>query len=120
MSQKEAKSIAGDSKPQHNCKFVSGHHPITLYYKPYQVFPITSNQRALLNGVSSVGNRIKVIHKLDWVEKLKYGFYVYVTIPTIPTPVKGLFCHVGPLDGAAGTKFGIEILVGDYLGNAQC
>ena len=111
LSEKEAKVIAGDIKPLHNYKFVSGHHPITLHCNPSQVFPITRNQRALLNGVPRESDRVEVLHNLDWVEKLILGSFVYVTIPTIPTPVKGIVHHVGPLEGEAGTKFGIELQV---------
>jgi len=45
------------------------------------------------------------------VDKLKIKSYVYVTIPTIPTPMKGIIHHIGPLKGEAGTKFGIELQV---------
>ena len=90
MSQMEAKTIAGNSKPLHNYKFVSGHLTITLYCKPGQVFRLTKNQRALLNGVPRESDRVEVLRNLQWVEKLKFGSYVYVTIPTIPTPVRGI------------------------------
>ena len=111
MSQVEARIITGDNKSRHNYKFVSDHHTITLHCKPCQVFLITKEQRALLNGVPRESDRIEVLHNLDWVEKLQYGSFVYVTIPTIPTPVKGIIYHVGPLEGEAGTKFGIELQV---------
>ena len=52
-----------------------------------------------------------MLHDLDWVEKLQCRSIVYVTIPTTPTPVRGIISHVGPLKGEAGTKFGIELLV---------
>ena len=118
MSQVEAKIITGDNKSRHNYKFID-HYLITLYCKPSQVYPITKNQRALLNGVPRESDRIEMLHNLDWVEKLHFGSTVYVTIPTIPTPVKGYVYHVGPVEGEAGTKFGIELMVCDYLGNAQ-
>ena len=115
MSQTEARIITGDNKLRHNYKFVSDHHTITLHCKPSQVFPITKNQRALLSGVPRESDRIEVLHNLDWVEKLHDLSFVYVTIPTIPTPVRGIVCHVGPVEGEAGTKFGIELQVCDYL-----
>ena len=112
MSQKEAKAIAGDIEPLHNYKFVSDYHQqITLHCKPYQVFLVTKGQRALLNGVPRESDRIEVLHNLDWVEKLNYGSYVYVTISTIPTPVRGIVYHFGPLEGEAGTQIGIELQV---------
>ena len=115
MSQTEARIINNDNKSRHNYKLVSGYHTITLHCKPSQVFPITKNQRALLSGVPRESDRIEVLHNLDWVEKLHYGSFVYVTIPTIPTPVKGLVYHLGPVKGEAGIKFGIELQVCDYL-----
>ena len=111
MSQAEAKILTGDNKSLHNYKFVSVHHTVTLHCTPHQVFPITKNQRALLSGVPRQSDRIEVLHNLDWVEKLQYESFVYVTIPTIPTPVKGVIYYVGPLEGEAGTKFGIELQV---------
>ena len=115
MSQMEARTITGDNKLRHNYKLVSDYHTITLHCKPSQVFSITKNQRALLSGVPRESDRIEVLHNLDWVENLHFGSFVYVTIPTIPTPVKGLVYHVGPVEGEAGIKFGIELRVCDYL-----
>jgi len=110
MSYNEAKTIC-NFNPPHNYKFVSGHVTITLHCKPKQVYPVTKSQRNLLNGVIRENDRIEVLHNLDWVDKLKVESYVYVTIPTIPTPVKGIIRHIGPLKGEAGTKFGIELQV---------
>ena len=111
LSHKEAKIIASDIKALHNYKFILGGLTITLHCSASQVFPITENQRALLQGVPRKSDRIEVLHNLDWVEKLHFGSFVYVTIPTIATPVRGIVSHVGPLEGEVGTKFGIELQV---------
>lgn len=111
LSQREAKATVGHFKPLHNYKYVEDHRTVTLYCETTQVYPLTKNQRALLNGVVRKSVRIEVLHNLDWVERLKEGQYVYVTIPTIPVPVKGVVRLIGPLKGEVGTKFGIELQV---------
>ena len=115
LSQREAKATSGHINPLPNYKYVSNHVTITLHCKARYVFPITRNQRDLLHGVPSKSDRIEVLNNLIWVEKLNYGSYVYVTIPTIPTPVSGVVCHIGPLEGEVGTKFGIELQVCSYM-----
>ena len=111
MSQKEAKATVGNIIPLPNYKYVYNHLTITLHCQPHQVFALTKSQRALLNGVQRENDRIEVLHNLDWVEKLHFGSYVYVTIPNIPIPVRGIIYHIGPLDGVGGTHFGIELNV---------
>ena len=111
LSHKETKTIASDIKALHNYKFYVGYLTITLHCNASQVFPITRNQRALLQGVPRKSDRIEVLHNLDWVEKLEFGSIVYVTIPTNTIPVRGIVNHVGPLEGEVGTKFGIELQV---------
>ena len=111
MSQDEAKEIAGHITPLPNYKHVFNQLTITLHCTSNDLFSITKRQRDLLNGVSKKDDRIEVLHNLDWVEKLRHGSYVYVTIPTIPTPVSGVICHMGPLEGEQGTKFGILLQV---------
>ena len=109
LSQQEAKATVGNINPLPNYKCVCSHLTIMLHCKPHQVLALTKNQRALLSGVPRENDRIKVLHNLDWVEKLHFGSYVYVTIPTISTPVRGVIYHIGSLDGVVGTHFGIEL-----------
>ena len=114
MSHGEARMTADKFDPPHNYKYVVEHETITLYCKPTQVYRLTKSERALLNGVARKDDRIEVLQNLDWVGKLQFGSFVYVTIPTIPVPVKGIVCHIGPLQGEVGTKFGIELQVSGY------
>ena len=56
-------------------------------------------------------DRHKAVNILQYVEKLRVGYGVYVAIPTIPHPMRGVVRYIGPLPGEEGTKFGIELLV---------
>lgn len=120
MSRNNAKTIAGDSKPLHNYKFDSSHDSVTLHCKPDQVFSITINQRSLLNGIPRESDRIEMLHYLYQVERLYDGSYVHVTIPTFPTPVRGIVRYIGSLEGEPGTKFGIELQVRSYYCGNCC
>ena len=84
---------------------------VKLYCKPEQVFQLSDEQFSLLSGVKLPFDRCKVLNILHWVEKLKVGYGVNVTIPTIPYPVRGIIRYIGSLPGEEGTKFGIELLV---------
>ena len=84
---------------------------LKLYCKLEQVLQLSDEQFSLLLGVKLPFDRYKVLNILPWVEKLKAGFCVNVTIPTIPQPVRGIVRYIGSLPGEEGTKFGIELLV---------
>ena len=88
---------------------------IKLYCKPEHVFQLNDQQFDLLLGVKLPFDRYKALSILNWVEKLRVGFGVNVTIPTIPNPVRGLIRYVGLLPSEEGTKFGIELLVSDAI-----
>ena len=88
---------------------------VKLYCKPEQVFQLSDEQFSLLSGVKLLFDRYKVLNILYWVEKLKVGDGVNVTIPTIPYPVRGIIRYIGSLPGEEGTKFGIELLVSKYM-----
>ena len=111
MSHGEVRMTADEFDPPHNYKCVVDCETITLYCKPTEVYQLTKSERDLLNGVTRKDDRIEVLCNLDWVGKLHFGSYVYVTIPTIPVPVRGVIRHVGPVKGEVGTKFGIELEV---------
>ena len=115
MSHGEARMTADEFDPPHNYKCVMDHETVTLYCKPAQVYQLTKSERNLLNGVPRTDERIEVLRNLDWVGKLHLGSGVYVTIPTIPVPVRGVVSHIGQLKGEVGTKFGIELLVNNIL-----
>ena len=115
MSHGEARMTAEKFDPPHNYKCVVDHETITLYCKPTEVYPLTKGERSLLKGVPRNDERIEVLCNLHWVGKLHLGSCVYVTIPTIPVPVRGVVCHIGGLKGEVGTKFGIELLVRAWL-----
>ena len=115
MSNNEARMTADRFDPPHNYKCVLDHEITTLYCKPTEVYRLTKSERNLLQGVPRNDERIEVLHNLDWVDKLHFGSCVYVTIPTIPVPVRGVVCHIGGLIGEVGTKFGIELLVRIWL-----
>ena len=87
---------------------------VKLYCKPEQVLQLSDEHFSLLLGVKLSFDRYKVLNILHWVEKLKIGYGVKVTIPFIPHPVRGIIRYVGPLRGEEGTKFGIELLVSEY------
>ena len=115
LSHGEARLIANKLNPPHNYKCIAGRETITLYCKATQVYQLTESEKDLLNGVVNKSDRIEVLHNLDWVGELKFRSCVYVTIPTIPVPVRGLVYHIGSLEGELGTKFGIELQVCMYI-----
>ena len=117
LSHGEVRITANKFDPPHNYKCLVGHKSITLYCNPSEVYQLTRSEKDLLNGVTRKSERIEVMHNLDWVGKLYFGSFVYVTIPTIPVPVKGLIYYVGPLKGEVGIKFGIELQVPDCIVN---
>ena len=84
---------------------------IKLYCKPEQVLQLNDQQFNLLLGVKHHFDRYKALSILNWVEKLRVGFSVYVAIATIPNPARGVIRYVGSLPGKEGTKFGVELLV---------
>ena len=84
---------------------------VELYCKPEDVRQLNDEQFNLLLGVKHPVDCYKALDILDWVETLRVGSGVNVTIPTIPNAVKGIIRYIGPLPGEEGTKFGIELLV---------
>ena len=88
---------------------------VKLYCKPEQVLQLSDEQFNLLLGVKYPFDRYKALNILHWVEKLKSGYGVNVTISTIPHPVRGVIRYIGLLPSEEGTKFGIELLVSKYM-----
>lgn len=72
---------------------------------------ITSQQRDFLYAVEGLTDRLEVYKRLKWIGGLTKGSEVYVTIATIPHPVKGIVQYIGQLCGEQGKKFGVELLV---------
>ena len=76
------------------------------------ILHITMLQREFLLAVKQTHYRMEVLErKLQWVELLTVGSEVYVTIATIPAPVRGIVRYIGKLSDEEGKQFGIEIMV---------
>ena len=86
-----------------------------LYAAESSILHITTLQRDFLLGVKQTHYRMEVLERLQWVESLTVGSDVYVTIATIPTPVKGIIRYIGGLSGEEGRKFGVELRVCTYI-----
>ena len=84
---------------------------IKLYCKPEQVLQLNDQQFDLLLGVKLLSDRLKALNILNWAEKLRIGFGINLSIPTVSNPVRGIVRYIGPLPDEEGTKFGIELLV---------
>jgi len=110
LSREESKATASHFNPFHNYKSMTN-FLVTLQCKVHQVYQITQEQRSMLQGVRRLEDRLEVLHKLDWVAKLQLGSFVYVTIPSIPVPVRGVVRHIGRLRKQVGTMFGVELMV---------
>ena len=89
---------------------------VFLFGTSSTVVHITTLQRDLLLGVRQPQCRMELFERLHRVELLCVGSEAYVTIATIPAPVKGIVRYIGKLSGEEGRKFGIEIMVW-ILGN---
>lgn len=76
---------------------------------------ITAMHRDFLLGVKQTYFRMELLKSLQWVQSLRLGSDVYVTITTIPTPVRGIIRYIGDLPGEEGRKFGIELMVCMYI-----
>ena len=76
---------------------------------------LSEYQRDLLLGIKNPRNRLEVLGRLEWVESLRKGDEVYVTIATIIAPVRGVIRYIGGLPGEDGRKFGIELRVRLYV-----
>ena len=88
---------------------------VKVYCRPEQVLQLKDQEFNLLLGVKLSFDRYKALNILHWVEKLKVGYGVNVTISTIPNPVRGIIRYIGSLPSEEGTKFGIELLVSELL-----
>ena len=110
----EESIIVSHSHHVHNYKSMGG-MGVSLYCDAHQVYQITREQRDMLLGVRNMESRIEEVHKLEWVSSLDFGSSVYVSIPTISTPVRGAIRHVGKIRGQAGTMFGVELMVGLFM-----
>jgi len=110
LSHEESKATASRFNPFHNYKLVAD-MSVTLHCKVHQVYQITREQRDMLRGVRRLEDRLEVLHKLDWATKLNLGSFIYVTIPSIPVPVRGIVRHIGRLRKQVGTMFGVELTV---------
>ena len=110
----EESIIVSHSHHVHNYKSMGG-MGVSLYCDADQVYQITREQRDMLLGVRNMESRIEEVHKLEWVSSLDFGSSVYVSIPTISTPVRGAIRHVGKIRGQAGTMFGVELMVGVFM-----
>ena len=93
-----------DRREIHHCE-------VFLFDNGSNVLFITAIQRDLLLGVKQQLYWMEVLGRLQWVELLTVGSEAYVTIATIPAPVKGIVRYIGNLSGEEGRQFGIEIMV---------
>jgi len=110
LSHEESKATASQFSPLHNYKSLTD-MSVTLYCNAHQVYQLTREQRYMLHEVRRLEDRLEVLHKLDWVAELHLGSFVYVTIPSIPVPVRGIIRHIGRLRKHLGTMFGVELIV---------
>ena len=101
------KALRGDN-PMKNIELV--------YVDSDLLFYLSKLQRDFLLGITNPYNRLEVLGRLEWVELLRKGSEVYVTIPTIPTPVRGMVQYIGCLPGEEGRKFGVELKVCVFIG----
>ena len=97
-----SKALRGDN-PVKNTEFVFVDSGVLFY--------LSRHRRDLLLGVNNPYNRLEMLGRLEWVESLKKGSGVHVTIPTIAAPVRGIVRYIGGLPGEEGSKFGVELLV---------
>ena len=86
-----------------------------LYVDCDVLFYVSRLQRDLMLGVNNLSSRLEVLGRLEWVESLVKGSDVYVTIPTITSPVRGVIRYIGGLSGEEGRKFGVELMVCAYI-----
>ena len=110
LNHEESKNIASHLHHVHNYKTMND-MSVTLGCEVNQVFQINREQRDKLRAVKKLEDRLQVIHKLDWVDGLDFGSYVYVAIPSSTVPVRGVVRHIGKLNGEIGTMFGVELMV---------
>ena len=110
----ESQNVASHLNHVHKYKPL-GEMGVSLYCDAHQVYQITRKQRDMLFGIRKLENRVEELHKLDWVCNLNFGSSVYVTIPTIPTPVRGVIRYVGKICGQLGKMFGVELMVCVYV-----
>ena len=82
-----------------------------LFSTGSSILRITKVQQDFLLGIRQTNCRVEVLKRLEWTESLALGSEVYVTIATIPAPVKGIVRYIGKLPGEEGRKFGIEMMV---------
>ena len=82
-----------------------------LFVGKHKICAITNQQRDYLYGIEGLTERLEVYKRLEWIEKLTENSQVYVTIATIPYPIRGRVRWIGKLPGEYGKKFGIELLV---------
>lgn len=85
-----------------------------LFSTGSSILRITKVQQDFLLGIKQTECRVEVLKRLEWTASLAIGSEVYVTIATIPAPVKGIVRYIGKLPGEEGRKFGIEIMVCIY------
>ena len=100
---------------EHLGKILRGDNPVKntelVYVDSDVLFYLSKHRRDLLLGVTNPYNRLEVLGRLEWVESLRKGSEVYVTIPTITVPVRGIVRYIGGLPGEEGRKFGVELMV---------
>ena len=82
-----------------------------LFVGDHMICSVTNQQRDFLYGIEGLIERLEVYKRLEWIEKLTESSEVYVTIPTVTYPVRGIVRWIGKLSGEHGKKFGIELLV---------
>ena len=84
---------------------------VKLYCEPEYVRQLNDKQFTLLLAVEYPFDRYKALEILSWIEKLKVGDGVFVTITANRQPVRGIVQYIGSLPGEEGTMFGVELLV---------
>ena len=101
------KPVADTTYSHHNNKILTD-FSATLYCDPAQVHQLTNVQIDLLSGIQSLPDRLKEIHKLSWVESLKIGYSVCVSLPSAQ---KATVQYIGEVNGEIGRRFGLKLKV---------
>ena len=109
-------SDVGSIKDIYNClvNYKLDTHPrsdVYLFVSLVCLYSISGMQRDFMLGVDKPLAWLEMLGKLEWIQSLRKGSEVYVTIDTIPAPVRGVVKFIGGLPGEYGRKFGIELMV---------
>jgi len=102
--------VAGITYPCHNYMLLAD-FSVTLFCDSDLVHQLTTVQMELLRGIQSLSDRLVEIQKLSWVESLKIGFSVCVSLPSATSPQKATIQYIGEVNNESGRRFGLKLKV---------